>query len=230
MAEQPFTPEHDDLPPEQGERSGLWRWVVLGVLGLAAVGWELWRRRPPVEPVPTPEPLRMPPPEIEEEIHHADGRIEHPKVRREHKDARFGLILGVLIGMCCVATIHYFAVWKFYWSQAAAQQSLKASPTPLISSPSRALPPEPILDELKQVARIESGNVYQRMAAKEKVLNQYGPDEEKGFVHIPIQEAMREAARQLPVRNQPDSASADDSGLVDSGESNSGRMLRRGQP
>ena len=46
----------------------------------------------------------------------------------------------------------------------------------------------------------EAANVFAKLAAQEKVLNSYGPTEEKGFVHIPIQQAIKVIAGKLPVR------------------------------
>ena len=48
-----------------------------------------------------------------------------------------------------------------------------------------------------------SPNIDKRLAAQEKMLNSYGPTEEKGFVHIPIQQAIEAVADKLPVRKQP---------------------------
>jgi hypothetical protein len=70
--------------------------------------------------------------------------------------------------------------------------------------------------------------VFAKLAAQEKVLNSYGPTAEKGFVHIPIQQAIKATVGKLPVKRQTQGEAAKDRGLIDAGESNSGRMFRGG--
>ena len=77
----------------------------------------------------------------------------------------------------------------------------------------------------RSVGRRGASNFSKALAEKEKVLNSYGPSEEKGFVHVPIQEAIKATAGKLPVRKQPPGG-ANDNGLMDAGQSNSGRMFK----
>jgi hypothetical protein len=160
-----------------------------------------------------------------EEIQHPDGRLEHPDVKYEAKDIRFGWILTIIIAGCCVAVTHYFLVWKFYGWQRSVQATNKAAPYVPAIIPSSQLPPQPRLEQIDQLTGVASSNVFKRLAAKEKALNSYGPTAEKGFVHIPIQQAIKALAGQLPVGKEP-AEHKTDAGLIDSGESNSGRMFR----
>ncbi len=80
------------------------------------------------------------------------------------------------------------------------------------------------------MAGIERPNVYERQASREEILNSYGPTTEEGFVHIPIERAMKMLENKLPARAEPpaDQTRRSD-GLVDSGEPNSGGIFRGGR-
>jgi hypothetical protein len=80
------------------------------------------------------------------------------------------------------------------------------------------------------MAGAAKSDVSKRLAAKEKALDSYGPTTEKGFIHIPIQQAMKAIAGKLPIRKQPQASTAASSGLLDGGESNSGRMFQGPSP
>jgi hypothetical protein len=151
-------------------------------------------------------------------------------VRYERTDIRLGCLLAVIVaGVCIMASVGY-CVWRFYWWQAGMQESAKKSLYGTILPSSTKLPPEPRLEQIDRMASIESSNVAKRQAAQEKILNSYGPAEEKGFVHIPIRQAMKIIAGKLPVRKQSPGNGRDENGLIDAGQSNSGRMFRGGQP
>ena len=68
--------------------------------------------------------------------------------------------------------------------------------------------------------------VAKRLGDEQEELNRYGASEEKGFVHIPIQEAIKATAGKLPIRKQQPSEAVKDNGLIDAGQSNSGRMFK----
>ena len=80
------------------------------------------------------------------------------------------------------------------------------------------------------MAAVESSDVFKRLAAKEKALNSYGTTAENGFVHIPIQQAIKAVAGSLPAKGTSQGRAAHDNGLLESGDSNSGRMFRGPQP
>ena len=73
------------------------------------------------------------------------------------------------------------------------------------------------------MAGIEKGNVY---VSEEVKLGTYGATAEKGYVHIPIDLAMKLVRKDLPVRGQVKGDHYRENGLYDSGASNSGRMFR----
>jgi hypothetical protein len=165
-----------------------------------------------------------------EEIHHPDGRIEHPSVRYEHSDANFRAIVIIILSTMALAALIQTAVLAFFLDFRSYQEGIKKSPYPLAPSPSTALPAEPRLEQIDRLAGVESANVYERMARKEEDLNRYGETPEQGFVHIPIERAMKLLENKLPARPElPAEQAKRSGGLVDAGESNSGRMFRKGE-
>jgi len=76
----------------------------------------------------------------------------------------------------------------------------------------------------------ETLNVSRWERGEEKALETYGTSDEKGFVRIPLKEAMQIVVGQLPARKPADQPKYPDRGLIDAGESNSGRMFRGGSP
>jgi hypothetical protein len=247
------SPNLDDRggpPRARGGAVQLWRLIqlLLGAAVFTAVlrflAEQFSTPKPPRAVPPVLSPSESAPPELvplekprrearaperpseELEIHHPDGRIEHPQVRYEHRDIWVRWTFYILGIACCIAALHYFLVLKFFWSQQAVQAKLKESPSPLATHPSLELPREPRLEQLDFHAGIVRPNVYLNYAAKETQLHSYGPTDEPGFIHIPIDVAIQRVAGKLPVRERPSDIVVKDNGLVDAGESNSGRMFR----
>jgi hypothetical protein len=151
-------------------------------------------------------------------------------VRYERKDIRLGYLLVVMLaGGCALATVGY-ATWRFFrWHEGTPE--LAAQPLDWSAPHSSAeLPPEPRLEQVDRLARVQSIDVAKRLVADEQLLQSYGPTEEKGFVRIPISEAIRAVAGKLPVRQPSPGKGANDGGLVDAGEPNSGRVFRGATP
>ena len=73
-----------------------------------------------------------------------------------------------------------------------------------------------------------ASNVSRWERGEEKTLETYGTSDEKGFVRIPLQQAMQIVVGQLPARKAANQPKFPDKGLIDAGESNSGRMFRGG--
>ncbi len=168
-------------------------------------------------------------PELDE-IRYADGRIEHPHVRHERTDVRFRpVLISIVIAMCFAAFVHW-VILEFFYSYRGYQQAIKQSPFPVAPSPGVAEDPrripEPRLEQVDRLAGVARENVYERQLAKEKELHGYGPTEETGYVHVPIERAMDRLAGQLPARHESADGRRRDGGLVDAGEPNSGRMFR----
>jgi hypothetical protein len=141
-----------------------------------------------------------------------NGPTEHPDVRYERKDIRFGPLLGVMAAAVCVLAAVGYGAWQFYWWDAGVEQAAKRSPYLVAPGLNDQLPPEPRLKELDRMAGVESADVRKRLAAQEKALRSYGPTDERGFVHIPIEQAIKAVAGNLPVRNQSPGPAAKQSG------------------
>ena len=194
------------------------------------------------------------------EIRDREGPIEHTAARYERRDIRLRWLMVVVVGVCCYAVVHYYGVWRFLWFQEHAQAEAKKSHYPQASAPSTAfppdhsgrapgtpgrgrreaytgvppsapLPPEPRLEQLDRMTPEESAIVNKQLAAKEKALHSYGSAAEKGFVQVPIEQAMKAVAGSLPVAmDSSRGEAAKGNGLLEAGESNSGRMFREQMP
>jgi hypothetical protein len=161
-----------------------------------------------------------------EEIQHLDGPPEHPSVRTEKTDASFGWILGLLGVSAVLAAVMLYLLLVYFRGNEQHQAQIKQSPFPLAAAPSDMPPPEPRLEQIDRVAGSTRPEAYYREANREAVLRSVGDTPEEGYVHIPIDRAMDLLANKLPVRAAP-AGPARDNGLVDAGEPNSGRVLRR---
>ena len=151
-------------------------------------------------------------------------KTTNPGVRYERKDIRFGCLLAAIIVAGCVVVSVGYGMWRFYWWQAGQQQANGRSQYPL--NPGSTRDCRPNRGSSRSIGwPARRFQLFQVLAEKEKVLNSYGPSEEKGFVHVPIQEAIKATAGKLPVRKQPPGG-ANDNGLMDAGQSNSGRMFK----
>lgn len=216
-------PDEERRGSEQAGR-GLVR-GILGLVGLAALinyffGLQIGRRPAGVvETPPRPEGL-------EEEIRYPDGRIEHPHIRYEPRDVNFRWVLGLTLGALVLAAFVHWIIWVFFLKYDVYQSNIKRSRYPLAATPANGLPAEPRLEQPKRLAKDLDENVYLREASREAVLASYGQTREKGYVHIPIERAMEMLAGKLPSRRQPPGDDRKSSGLLDSGEPNSGRIFR----
>lgn len=169
-----------------------------------------------------------------EEARPPDGRLEHPSVKYEPTDASFGAVLFVIVAALGFAAFLHFAILVFFTRQNAREAEAKKSSFPLAPRPSEKRPEGPRLEQIDRLDGVERPNVYLREASRESDLNRYGAAREEGFVHIPIERAMTlrvEGPYKLPSRTElpPANQRMRSRGLVDAGESNSGREYR-GRP
>lgn len=152
------------------------------------------------------------------------AKLENPLVRFEPTDAGFGWIFAIILGAGVLAAGIQLGVLGFF--EKLRHDAEDKTHNPFATARSRWMPPEPRLEQVDRLAGIEAGSLkLEQMAAK---LNRYGRAAEKGHVHIPIGRAMDYLADKLPVRaTQPTPAQKKrQNGLVDAGESNSGRVFR----
>lgn len=156
-----------------------------------------------------------------------DGRAQHPEIRYERRDVAFGPVVVGFLAAGILAVIHFAVIWGFFLQERSREAAIKQSQFPLAPTPSTELPPEPRLEQLDRLAGSNRPEAYPRMEAELEILQTYGPTQEKGYVHIPIDRAMELVVDQLQVRPAEERpAAGKDNGLVAGGRPNSGRRLR----
>ncbi len=202
------------------------RW--LGSLGESAPPEPPQAREPAIAPVASSVHALVPLEATEQpEVHHPDGRIEHPWVRREHRDVQVWKILAFMGFIIVFASMHFYLFRRLFGDfegtppthDAAAYRGVGDSP----------LPRAPRLEQLSRLVDDTRPNVFLRQQSAEASLDRYGPTADDGYIRVPIERAMQ----QLPARikSRDEQPTADKSrGLVDAGESNSGRMFERSTP
>jgi hypothetical protein len=164
-----------------------------------------------------------------EEIRHPDGRIEHPSVRYEPSDAKFGWILGIIIVAIVLAVIIHLALWQFLVHKRAVEDEAKRSNFPLAPGTTTPLPARPRLEQIDRLEGAPGVNASEHEADNLRILNSYGPTSDEGFVRVPIDGAMKYLIeyKKLPARPEtPADQRRRSGGLVDAGEPNSGRLFK----
>src|SRR5580704_5534268 len=136
-----------------------------------------------------------------------------PENRYEETDASFQGVIIVAVAGCCIGAVVFVIVRGFYWAALESQPPARATTFTAPENPTEQLPPEPRLELLDRQQKTPASNVSRWERGEEKALETYGTSDEKGFVRIPLQEAMHIVVGQLPAR-----------------KSNSGRMFRGGAP
>jgi hypothetical protein len=151
-----------------------------------------------------------------------------PDNRYESRDVRFRWVLIVAVLGCCIGAVIFFLVRGFYWAVLESRSDGQATAFAPRETPTGQLPPEPRLELLDRLEKTPASNVSKWERGEEKALETYGSSDEKGFVRIPLQRAMEPQLVRLKARQESDRPRFKDKGLVDAGESNSGRMFREG--
>jgi hypothetical protein len=162
---------------------------------------------------------------------------EHPSVRYERTDASFKGVFTVVVIAGVLGALFCVMVWLFF-SRVQEEEALrKKSPFPLAGAqqaaagPSTALPREPRLEQVDRLAGSDRPDGYSREVDRLRILDSYGPTDEEGFIHVPIEQAIGYLAneKKLPARPEPSAGQRRRAGgLVDGGEPNSGRLFREG--
>jgi len=150
-------------------------------------------------------------------------------VRSERTDASFRAIALIILAALALGAVIFAGVLAFFKDYRHSLDDVRKSPYPLARTPSTELPRPPRLEQIDRRAGVETPNVYERQANAEEILNSYGPTREKDFVHIPIERAIELLEnKRLGRAEVPAEQAKKAGGLLDAGESNSGRMFRKG--
>ncbi len=163
-------------------------------------------------------------------LEHPDGYLEHPEIRVEPTDANHRWVIGLLIAAIPLAILIQLAVYGFFHGYGAYQDEVKRSTFPLAPDPSTSLPPAPRLEQIDRLAKGAAANASEWERMRLEVLHSYGPSDQEGFIHVPINRAMDVIAEKKMLKARPEPAAERERslGLVDAGEPNSGRLLRGG--
>ncbi|MHB1033085.1 MAG: hypothetical protein ACYC35_02315 [Pirellulales bacterium] len=149
-------------------------------------------------------------------------------VRYERKDIRLRWLLLLLVVATFFTAMVFYAAWRILWWEEAAKEAADEPTSRWAPGLSDKLPPEPRLEQLERMPGAKPGP-SKSLAEQETALHRYGSTAEEGFVHIPIDQAMKAVAGKLPAgKSRPETATA--GGLMEAGESNSGRVLRGPSP
>jgi hypothetical protein len=163
----------------------------------------------------------------EREVHLPDGHPEHPESPFERTDINFGRVFALVIVTGCVFALMFALNWYFFRAERHVQDERKSSPFARSSAGPPSLPPPPRLEQIDRVERGTEESYNAKAAEMLRQLHTSGPAAEKGFIHIPIEQAMKDIVKQLPVRKE-----SSDEALhpVYAGSSNSGRTLSGAPP
>jgi hypothetical protein len=149
------------------------------------------------------------------------GEPLHDDVRYDETDVAVSHIVGILVAIALVfAAVGIICWWLLRMRSSGPVDSAPASS---YRAPNDKLPPAPRLEPLDRSEATAASEVFAKQLALERALHHYGDTSESGFVHIPIEEAMKRVIAGLPVRTDAQ-LPATGFGLIGSGESNSGRL------
>src|ERR1700722_4424892 len=137
---------------------------------------------------------------------------ENPSIKFEHRDVPFRPILIIAILGAGIGAAIFALVYAFFRADTDRLAYRRESEFPLAEHPSNALPAKPVLEQVERLEGKPGEDVYQRLLGQEAQLETYGETNEKGFVHIPIRQAMDSVAGHLAVRKEQP-ASSKDNGL-----------------
>jgi hypothetical protein len=148
----------------------------------------------------------------------------------ETQDIRLGGLLALGACICGIAVLLNYGVWHFLRFEEETQAAIKKSI--FVAAPaSQPLPPQPRLEQIDRlsppqlVTAEENDAMNKQLADEERALHRYGPAE-PGFVHVPIEAAIKALAGKLPVAKNSAQGESHSEGLLDGGGPNSGRIYQ----
>lgn len=151
---------------------------------------------------------------------------ERPEVRIDDTDVRFGWIGAVVAALAIgLLTAAALAAWMYH-----AKSSWRTATEAASRSTSFTLPAAPRLEPLATHTADPGSSFLAQQAAQEAQLHRFGRTDDPGYVHVPIERAIARLAEELQSGARPPPRGAKSQGLVNSGDANSGRRLRKDTP
>jgi hypothetical protein len=153
-------------------------------------------------------------------------KLLHDEVRFEDAEVGVFKIVAVLAGIALVFVGVGLVSW--WMLNLNTKDARHAAPGSDYSVPTESLPAGPRLEPLDRTSATAAADDFASQLAMENELHGYGTTSEKGFVHIPIERAMKLAIEAMPARKEAAQLPAKSFGLSGGGESNSGRVYSEG--
>lgn len=129
-----------------------------------------------------------------------DNKETNAGVRYERKDIRLRVLLALIVGAFCLTAALYYATWRLFWWREGFQGTSTESPYAAAARLTERLPREPRLEQVDLLTGAENARLSKGLAAQQQALHSYGSTTEKGFVQIPIEQAIKAVAGKLPAR------------------------------
>jgi hypothetical protein len=167
--------------------------------------------------------------QVQGESRDAPAQADHPTVRYEHRDVRFPAVALVIVFAIICGAADFYAVWTIFQDRERDLHEQNVSRYLLDAESDRVLPVAPRLEQLDRLEGSRGDASNRQELSQEQLLATYDSTPEEGYIRIPIERAMDLVSGKLRSRSQG-RPTGKDSGLVDAGESNSGRMLREPPP
>lgn len=133
-------------------------------------------------------------------------------------------VIGVLLAIAITFGLTGLVAWWFVESYMTPAEADVAHSS--YTTPSGPLPKEPRLEPLDRYKSDMEGDVFARERTMENTLHSYGTTSDHGFVHIPIDKAIKIVITKLPSQPRSSPNVFKSYGLVEGGESNSGRAYQ----
>jgi hypothetical protein len=153
-------------------------------------------------------------------------QTEHSDVRFDATDVRFGPTVAVVVAVAASLLIAGgLAAWLFNAEKSHLKSTISDN-----AAPSFKLPAEPRLEPLAAHSPDSGPSFLTQQQAQEAALHRFGKTGEPDFVRVPIETAIDHLAQELRSGAAPAERSGKSRGLVNGGEANSGRLLRKAAP
>lgn len=158
----------------------------------------------------------------------ASSDFHSPLESRSHKNVCFEnsevSILGVNAVLMAIALVFAGVMLLAAWVLFATKAGLNQGEAGHYSAPAEEKPAAPRLEPLDYGSAVAI-NVFRTQLEKQRELHNYGATSDEGFVHVPIEQAIKFTAKSFTRRQHATALPDHAFGLVGGGEANSGRLF-----